>query len=279
MAGVDYAVGVPSGTALKDPTIAANLPAGVSINASGHVIYVGANNVTLNGFDFGLHNGWGIVIGSGVSGTVIENCNFLVGSNNVSPIQALGGSSNLTLLNNTFNCGGSSNLGNSLADALFYEGSGTLTVKYNDFYNTYGHMIDFTGHSVTVTPTVKYNVFEGYGMGAGSHGNPWYMDAGTGTITNGQFNFNTIVQPSGVKGNNPALALPASESGVTITNTTLENNVALQTASGGITYIFGGAGTANNVIQDNYYDPTGTYGVFDTGPRGPIRRSLITSTW
>ena len=229
-----------------------------------HVIYVTANNVTLDGFDFGLHNGWGIIINSGVTGTVIQNCNFVVGSNNVSPIDALSGSGSLTLLNNSFNCGGSANLAPALADALFYRGAGTLTVQYNYISNSYGHMIDFVG-SNAVTPIVEYNVFYGYGMGAGSHGNPWYMN-GNNQITNGHFDFNTIVQPSGVQGSNPALALPDGEAGVTISNTTLNNNVALNLsgASGGITYIFaaGGAGSSNNTIQDNYYDPTGTFGVF-----------------
>ena len=266
VAGVDYAVGVPAGTVLKDPAVAGNMPAGVSVSTSAHTVYVTGNNVTLNGFNFSLEGGWSILIEGGVSGTTIENCDFVVGTNNQSPINALGGSSNLTLLDNSFNCGGSSNLGSALADAVFYQGTGTFIAEYNYFSNTYGHMIDFVGGAsvVTVTPIVEYNVFEGWGMGAGSHGNPWYMD-GNDNITNGVFNFNTIVQPSGVVGGNPALALPSGESGVTITNTTLENNVAVQLVSGGISYIFGGGGTSNNIIQDNYYDPTGTFGTF-AGP-------------
>ena len=62
VAGVDYAVGVPTNMTLKDPTVAANLPAGVSIDTTNHVIDITKNNVTLNGFDFSLHGGWGIVI-------------------------------------------------------------------------------------------------------------------------------------------------------------------------------------------------------------------------
>ena len=62
VAGVDYAVGVPTNMTLKDPTVAANLPAGVSIDAANHVVDITANNVTLNGFDFSLHGGWGVVI-------------------------------------------------------------------------------------------------------------------------------------------------------------------------------------------------------------------------
>ena len=80
VAGVDYAVGVPTNMTLKDPTVAANLPAGVSINSTNHVIDITANNVTLNGYDFSLHGGWGINIDPGVTGTTIENCNFSMGS-------------------------------------------------------------------------------------------------------------------------------------------------------------------------------------------------------
>ena len=75
LAGVDYAVGLPSGTTLKDPTIAANLPAGVTYIAADHMIEVSANNVDLNGFDFSLHGGINVYI-AGSQNTTITNCNF-----------------------------------------------------------------------------------------------------------------------------------------------------------------------------------------------------------
>lgn len=213
VAGVDYSVGVPAGTALKDPTIAANLPAGVVVDMTHHMIIVTANNVTLNGFDFSLHGGWGLAIGAygAVSGTVVENCNFAQGSNTgVQTIWIFEGSSNTMIQYCSFNDNGSNNGGNALnGSILFSQGTGNLTLLFNYFYNSYGHLVDFVGGSspITCTPIVKYNVFEGYGMGVGSHGNPWYMN-GNNTIQNGRFDFNLVVQPSGVKGGNPALALP-----------------------------------------------------------------------
>ena len=262
VAGVDYYVGYPAGTVLKDPSGGA-LPSCATVNVASSRVTVTGNNCTLNGFDFSLDNGYGILINGGVSGTVIENSKFTVGSSGQSPISALGGSSNLTVLNNTINAGGSSDLAPSLGDFIFYEGTGNLVVEYNYIYNTYGHMLDFVGGNppVAVTPTVEYNVFYGWGMGTGSHGNPWYMD-GNNAIANGHFDFNTILQPANppVKGGNPALALPAGETGVSITNTTLNNNVALEFAgANGISYVFGGA-SASDSVQNNYFDPTGAFG-------------------
>src|SRR6185437_14414662 len=129
-------------------------PAGVSIDSTNHLIRITANNVTLNGFDFSLHGGWGVYIGSGITGTVIENCNFTVGSNLQSPISALAGSGDLTVENCTMN-GGAANT--PLGDIISYNGSGNFVADYNEFYNVWQHGIDFG--SGPVTPTVNYNLF------------------------------------------------------------------------------------------------------------------------
>src|SRR5215471_9473988 len=78
VAGVDYAVGIPTGTVLKDPgTI--NMP-GVSVNTSTHIVTVTGNNVTLSGYDFSLNGGWGVYITG--TGATIQDSYFRVGSNN-----------------------------------------------------------------------------------------------------------------------------------------------------------------------------------------------------
>jgi hypothetical protein len=77
VAGVDYAVGVPSGTALKDPSQIAM--AGVSVNTAAHTVTVTGNNVVLNGYDFSRAGGWGVIV-QGANDTV-ENSNFVVGPN------------------------------------------------------------------------------------------------------------------------------------------------------------------------------------------------------
>ena len=79
VAGVDYAVGIPSGTVLKNPATISM--AGVTVDTSNDTVYVTGNNVTLNGYDFSLNGGWEVYIEDGASNTLIENSNFLVGSN------------------------------------------------------------------------------------------------------------------------------------------------------------------------------------------------------
>jgi Right handed beta helix region len=260
VAGVDYAVGVPSGTVLKDPTIAANLPAGVSINSSQHLIYVTASNVTINGLDFSLHGGWGIYIPSGITGTVIENSNFAIGSNGANPIQAVSGSGSLTVLNCNFNGGGAA-AGGSLADAISYNGSGTFVAEYNNIYNVVQHGIDFGGASIT--PTVEYNVFENIGMTPGSHSDPWYFYQ-TG-ISNGLFAFNTVYQTQAVASVNWGIVLDA-DTGVTMSNTIAENNTVISTGPNpSMSYNFGvvgGSTLTNNSMQNNYFDAVGSYGVY-----------------
>src|SRR5271157_4225717 len=151
VAGVDYAVGVPIGTALKDPTIAANLPTGVSVDTINHMIRVAASNVTLNGYDFGLAGGWGIYIEPGVNNTVIQNCNFLVGSNNQVPINAVRGAGSLTVQYNTINGGGGQR------DAVWAlvndNGSGTFIAQYNNFLNAPCDAIDFS--EAAIAPTIE----------------------------------------------------------------------------------------------------------------------------
>src|SRR4051812_12397732 len=63
VAGVDYYVGAPSGTALKNPATIST--SGVSVNAGAHIITVSGSNVMLDGYDFSLNGGWQINIVSG----------------------------------------------------------------------------------------------------------------------------------------------------------------------------------------------------------------------
>src|SRR5690242_16052413 len=77
VAGVDYAVGVPSGTALKDPSLISM--AGVSVNKTAHTVTVAGSNVVLTGYDFSLGGGWEVIV-QGANDTV-RNSKFVVGPN------------------------------------------------------------------------------------------------------------------------------------------------------------------------------------------------------
>src|SRR4051812_26172243 len=97
VAGVDYAVGIPTGAVLKDP--ASISMAGVSVDANAHAVHVTGNNVTLSGYDFSGGGGWTVYVDSGTNIT-IQNSNFLVGANHQDPILVSAPASNVSILNN-----------------------------------------------------------------------------------------------------------------------------------------------------------------------------------
>ena len=94
VAGVDYAVGVPSGTVLKDPSTISM--AGVSVDVADHVINVSGNNVTLSGYDFSLDGGWAVSVNSG-NNITIQDSKFVVGSTDQTPIYVSSSASNVTI--------------------------------------------------------------------------------------------------------------------------------------------------------------------------------------
>ncbi|MCU1340553.1 MAG: hypothetical protein JWO19_6134, partial [Bryobacterales bacterium] len=267
VAGVDYAVGVPAGMSLKDPTIAANLPAGVTIDSVNHVLNIKGNNVTLNGFDFSLHGGWGVNIQAGTTGTTtIENCNFSMGANQPLAIVANATNvGNLTVVNCSFD-GNRMDIpsvqpppaGTGMGSAIDYEGTGTFIAKYNYIHDMPADGIDLGGG----TPTIEYNVFQGLGYTPGSH--PDAIQFTGGAYNNAMIAFNAIYQPQGVEANT-GLAI-AAQLGSTITNTTVANNVVIATGPGkgsSITLnigLFQNAGDVLNgvVVSNNYLDPTGS---------------------
>jgi len=262
VAGVDYAVGVPTGTTLKDPSTISM--AGVSVNTTSHVVTVTGNNVTLNGYDFSLNGGWQVYI-SGASNTVIENSNFSVGSNNHIPVQSSATASNLTVQYCNFNGGGASAGESAL---IYFLGSGSFVSEYNLFENAPSDAIDLNPSSPSLTPTVSFNVFESLGMASGAHGD--VVQFVGGVVNNYVETYNTIYQPAtsvdGMEGVQIAAQVGGSVSNSTIANNTL---VAPRGAATGNTMsyviaLLGGTSTPinNTVITNNYIDPTGAWGTF-----------------
>ncbi len=167
VAGVDYAVGVPRGTALKDPTTI-SMP-GVSIDTTRHIIFVTGSNVTLDGYDFSLHGGWSVYIERGRSDTVIENSKFLVGANNLVPIAAESGAGKLTVEYCTIDGGGFGVAGNpgAIYTLISYNGSGGLTVEYDWLKNAPQHIIEFRNGTLID----QYNLIQNAGYFVGAHVN------------------------------------------------------------------------------------------------------------
>jgi hypothetical protein len=258
VAGVDYAVGVPSGTSLANPS--SITLAGVSVDTASHTVTISCSNVSLSGYDFRGGGGWGVDIDPGATNVVIKNCHFLVGANNNVPINAASGSGNLTVLNNTID-GGSGTSGADWA-LVNYGGSGTFTAKYNAFLNAQEDAIDF--NSGTMTTVVEYNVFDNLGTSPGSHPDPvQYVGV---TSNNSVEAYNTIYQPnpSGMQG----VQLQA-QSGSTLDNTMIENNTIVAKASSSVAMSYSIAVIQNSgntingaVVDNNYIDYSGAYGPF-----------------
>jgi hypothetical protein len=258
VAGVDYAVGVPSGTKLKDP--ATITMAGVSVNANTHTVRVIASNVRLDGYNFSFAGGWGIYIQAGVTDTVIQNSNFLVGANNVVPINASVGVGDLTVRYNAFDGGGRRT--DDVWALVNYNGSGTFTAQYNSFLNAPCDAIDFGAG--TMRTIVANNVFENLGTSPGSH--PDSVQYVGVNSNNSVIAFNTIYQPnpSGMQG----IQL-AAQNGSTLTDTSIANNVIIAKKSASQTMSFSiaiqqGAGNTitGAVVKDNYIDFSGAWGPF-----------------
>ncbi len=255
VAGVDYAVGVPAGTILRDP--ATIVMPGVSIDVARHFVSIDKSNVTLSGYDFGLSGGWGIVVQPGVTNTVIENSSFHVGLTNLVPIHAYAGAGDLSIQNNTFDGGGGTS--GVVWALIYYLGSGTFAAKYNSFLNAPADAIDFGGG--TMTTIVDYNVFHNLGTAPGAHADT-VQYVGTNS-TNAVIAFNTVT--SGEEGiqlaaqNHSTLINSAIENNVVVAKgppLTMSYSIAVQQASGNK--------IDSVVVAGNYIDCTGAYGPFYT---------------
>lgn len=196
VAGVDYPVGVPAGTVLKDPTVQANLPAGAIY--SGGTVTISSNNVTLSGFDFGAH-GVSVQINAGVNNTVIQNSNFIDAGNDggggsiysANPYYTPIG--NLTVKNN--------NLGYNGSSAGIASGA-TLTIEYNLMKGAWEDNWDVLGpHNSTsdcgMILIVKYNLWQGpKGLSVNSGGHPDGFQYNGGNFCHPAYMHNTYYNPA-----------------------------------------------------------------------------------
>ncbi len=193
VAGVDYAVGVPAGTTLLDPSTIAIV--GASVNPANHTIVVSGSTVTLSGYDFGRSGGWGVYVGAKATNTVIRNNHFLVGDNHLVPVNAGAGAGNLTVVDNTFDSASDSDAVWALVN---YNGSGRFVAEYNNFENSPADAIDFSAG--TMTTVVRFNVFQNLGLNPQAHADTVQY---TGVTTaNSIISFNTVYQ-SNPSGNQP----------------------------------------------------------------------------
>lgn len=230
VAGVDYYVGIPTGTSLADPST--TLPSGASY--SGNVVTVTGCNVTLNALDFTLHSGIMITVNVSSSScvTTVTNCKFQA-YNVLQPIAfitTLGTGGSFVFNNNQYDglaATGGTGSGFAVNDPI--EGQGTVTMEYNYFHNFDSKVIQMSGLSGAPVFTEKYNLFSNFGYcdtPPCSHGEAEYTFGSSSLKID--FEYNTYAVAFTSSGHNDLTAPHAIQAdSVNITGTSDLNNVVL----------------------------------------------------
>jgi hypothetical protein len=265
VAGVDFAVGVPPGTALKDPATL-SLP-GVSVSTSQHEIYVTGSGVVLDGYDFSLEGGWNVYVEG--SNDVIRDSNFKVGINNLVPIQGSSSAINLRVAHSTIDGGGLGVVGNpgAIWSLISYDGTG-LVARHNWLKNAPQHIIEVRGGRLVE----KFNLINNMGYAPAAHPNAVQFCGGVAASS--VISYNTIYNPQpGSNGypnmDNEDLQVEGQCSG-TVLNTTMTNNVVIAAGGSALTSSYlvavrqdAGGNVVNGVkVESNYLDASGAYGPF-----------------
>jgi hypothetical protein len=256
VAGVDYYVGAPAGTAFLDPSTI-NMH-DVSVDTVNHFIRIwnpdGAN-VTLNGYDFSASGGWLVYIYQ-VGGTItIENSNFN-GSPGAYEIDTAAQSyGNLVVQNNTMN--GNANNQEMYSLISDHNSAGTLTVQNNYMTNT-AHMIEIS--SGTLIDQYNLQVYGGGTYDGTNHVN--FTQFSGGTVTNSVIQYNTLIEPPYVAGQATGEMIQVQVQGGSITNTTVNNNTLIAqpgsapTISTGIDIRQSSGALDTVAVTNNYIDPS-----------------------
>ncbi|MCX7001587.1 MAG: dockerin type I repeat-containing protein [Candidatus Sumerlaeota bacterium] len=262
VAGVDYGVGIPTGTVLKDPTAPGILPSGASLDTVNHLIRVTGNNCTLDGFDFSLHN-YSIYI-TGAANARIINSKFVGGV----PIMADAAASNTYIGYNDID-GGGVNGALDFGELLYLLGPGG-TIEYNWIRNAPQHFLSACGGGIII---YRFNVLEEGGWGIGAHLN--YLQFGGGSYPNPQIVFNTMIQHPSLAGGE-GFQLYTNGTG-SITNGEIGNNTMLAVPNGdrlAESYLMHAGSNdqypsaVSGTVHDNYMDASGSYGAFYPGLSG-----------
>jgi hypothetical protein len=233
MPGVDYYVGVPSDTVLKDPTVAGNLPAGTSYTTN--TVTIKGCNVTLNGFDFTLHATHAVVNVSGSNcTTTIENSKFEANGNTLQPIALLsnlGSGGSFVFKQNEYDglapTGGTGS-GFKINDPIEGRGNGaSISLLYNWFHNFDSKAIQISGANPSLAFIEKYNLFADYGYCSGgcSHGEAEYTYGGGTVAYTGEYN--TYILHFSVVPTDLTAAHAVQADNMQIKGTTDDHNVVL----------------------------------------------------
>lgn len=265
VAGVDYAVGVPTAASLTDWRTLSGT--GITVNTGTKIVTItGQTGATIANVDFSLANGAILNVVSSPNLTV-NNCNF--GGTNYQSlgnavIIADGSSGGLTLTNSIMDGAGA-----GTASALINSTVGGVTLQYNYFKNFPQQVLSVGNSSGTIV--YKYNLIENGGQQSGAHLN--YMQLGNGTyaIT---VQFNTTKQSPQAGGAGEGFQFYAGVTGqATLTSPSFRYNTMIATGVSAMSYMVHGnchasgdcastgSTVTSGVFQNNYADITGALGL------------------
>jgi hypothetical protein len=277
VAGVDYGVGVPTGTSLQDVR-SASLPTGCTYASP--TVTCASGTPTLNAMDFSLGNGTRLRVTGG--SVTVTNSKFVLGSNsaafNHNAVTA-SGNANLTFRSNEFD--GAHVVMVAQQDSMVQlNNSGTSTFEYNRFHAVGGDVVD--AQSGTRVDDFRYNVFDDNGMDTNNPGDPTNLghsdtiqhDMGAGSALNSaDWGFNTVYTAYNTTEQEGGLGLLAYQNGpganghnVSLHNNTLMNK-QVGVCTGGPDYsgnfVAGyveasSSGDTNGRLANNYIDATGS---------------------
>jgi hypothetical protein len=270
VAGVDYAVGVPDGTVLKDPTTD-SLPSGCSFSSS--TVTCSGDNIILQGYDFSLHST--NLSFSGSNNTITEN-NFGGTVCNAPQIRLISAGST-TITYNTIDGGGAICTAPALGAIVYgdYISGAIITREYNWMKNAPEDITKNAGPSSGYATIIdRFNLFEQQGW----TGHPDGIQLNGGNFSNSFYSFNTyrnrdVGQPiAQAQGTQPVHI--ESQLNAYISNYTVNNNVILtsgtgwQTANVDIACKIGNSGSNTNTgfsAYGNYIDATGALMALNDG--------------
>ncbi len=260
VAAVDYCVGYPADKNLRDPATINMV--GVKVDMARHIVTVTGDSVVLDGYDFSLAGGWGVV--TKAANTSILNSKFVVGANSVAPVQGTPAASNL-FVGYTAIDGKGIDVGNT--GLIQMKGPG-LKVFYSAVMNSAGDLIQSHNSGVV---DLRYNLIEQGGMAAGAHGDFLEVFGGPFQAT---ILYNTTNQHAGASGGTQGLMLEPDFGQLHGVITSAEYGHNTFVSSGGNQNYFLGITVPdivdNATVHDNYFDARGTYGFVPGGIRaGP----------
>jgi hypothetical protein len=244
--------------------------AGVSVDTTNHLIYVTGNNVTLDGYEFSLNGGWGVVVQG--ANTRILDSNFSVGSNHNKPINALPSASQLYVGYSTIDGNNDANI----SGLIEHRGSGTLTVEYSWLKNAGGDIIQMHNGGQSAGVVIEHNLIQNAGMAAGAHGDYTEFMGGPYTAT---IMFNTTTQEGGSSQGFMVEPDIGTRAGI-VTFGEIGNNVFTGSVNA-FTAVTVPDIVNSFTVHDNYFDPTKTtfgqglsIGGIRGGPNGRSSKSI-----